>query len=197
MAGLCLPRQIAFAAAACTRARGVFALCHGPTPVDIYDHALTALWDGIRHDDLSAIEAVYEPLANMPEANCDDTLHRDWLAWLALATFEFPAALIRTRLPAQKVEQGSALMLTIMHEIDLRLGWNGPPRRGELACAEWAAQLRCLAILEADPVDPEIPVANVVSAGREVAQALAVRAERLAAATGWRLSRPAPEPERH
>lgn len=188
MAGLCLPRQIAFAGAACARARDVFALCHGATPVSAFDEALEKLWDGVQHDDLPAIAAIYRPLTDVPESSCDDTLDRDWLAWLALATFEFPSALISTRLPVQALTQCSALMLTLMGEIDLRLGWGGAPREGRLASLEWAAQRSCVSILMADPANPEVPVADLVAAGGELARTVPGLAAALVAATGWRLN---------
>jgi hypothetical protein len=187
MTGLCLPRQIAFAGAACERARHVFAMCHGATPVTVFDDALGVLWDGIRRDDLPAIAAIYAPLMDAPESNCDDTLDRDWLAWLALATFEFPSSLISTRLPLQALTQCSALILTLMGEIDLRLGWEGAPREGRLASTEWSAQERCFAVLDADPSNPEVPVEELVAAGGELARAIPGLAADLARATGWRL----------
>jgi hypothetical protein len=191
LAGLCLQRQIAFAGAACSRARHVFAVCHNSTPVTTFDNALAALWDGLRRDDLPAIAAIYRPLTDVPESNCDDTLDSDWMAWLALATFEFPASLISTRLPLQAMAQCSALMLTMMAEIDLRLGWSGAPRGGRLATAEWAAQERCFAILAAEPSETEIPVDELVAVGAELGRAIADLAADLAEATGWRLRLPA------
>ena len=192
MADLCLPRQIAFAGSACTRARHVFAICHGATPVSTFDDAIEALWAGIQHDDLAAIAAVYSPLIDAPEANVDDTLDRDWIAWLTLATFEFPSALISTRLPLQALAQCSALMLTLTGEIDLRLGWVGPPREGRLARNEWTAQERCVAILAVDPSNPDVPVDELVAVGASVAQDVAEVAADLAKATGWKLWLPVP-----
>jgi hypothetical protein len=188
MAELCLPRQIAFAGAACARARNVFAMCHGSTPVSAFDYALEMLWDGVRRDDLAVIAAIYRPLMDVPESSCDDTLDRDWLAWLALATFEFPSSLIETRLPVQALTQCSALTITLMGEIDLRLGWSGAPRQGRLANLEWAAQQRCVALLGADPSNPEVPIDDLIAAGAELAQAIPALAADLAAATGWRLT---------
>jgi hypothetical protein len=188
MVGLCLPRQIAFAGAACARARSVFAMCHGSTPVSTFDDALEMLWDGVRRDDLAVIAAIYRPLMDAPESSCDDTLDRDWLAWLALATFEFPSSLIETRLPVQALSQCSALAITMMSEIDLRLGWGGAPRQGRLASLEWAAQQRCVALLAADPSNPDAPIDDLVDVGAELALAIPALAADLAAATGWRLT---------
>ena len=163
-------------------------LCHGSTPVATFDATLEKLWDGVRRDDLPAIAAIFGPLTDASESNCDDTLARDWLAWLSLATFEFPSALISTRLPVQALTQCSALMLTLMGEIDLRLGWTGAPREGRLASLEWAAQQSCMSILMADPVNPEVPLEELVAAGDELARIIPGLAEALVAATGWRLN---------
>lgn len=187
MDGLCLPRQIAFAGAACSRARSVFALCRGATPLATFDEALAGIWAAVSRDDLPAVAAIYRPLMDAPECNVDDTLDRDWMAFLALATFEFPSALITTRLPLQALAQCAALMRTIMGEIDLRLGWTGAPLEGRLANLESAAQEKCLAILAQDPSSPDSPVEELMSAGNDVAQAIAGAAGDLAAATGWRL----------
>jgi hypothetical protein len=188
MADLDLYRRIAFAAAACSRARYIFAICHGATPVATVDWALAQLWKGLALDeDIAAIRGVYGPLTEVPESGVDDTLDREWLAWLTLATFEFPAALTTSGLPVQQLAQCSSLMLTIMGEIDLRLGWDGAPHEGKLARLEWAAQIRCRDILTADPSGLEIPVEGLLAAGRDLGLAIAEASEALAAATGWRL----------
>jgi len=195
MAGLCLTRQIAFAAAACSRAGYVFAVCHGATQPATFDAALAKLWTGITTDDLPTIEAVCRPLMDVPESGADDTLDRDWMAWLTLATFEFPAALVSTRLPVQTLAQCSALMRTLMGEIDLRLGWRGLPMEGRLATLESTAQESCLAILGEDPSNPEVPVRELVAAGAAVARLVAASAADLAEATGWKLWPPAAPPD--
>lgn len=184
---LCLPRKIAFAAAACVRARPVFALCHSATPVATFDHTLTALWDALERGDMAAVAGVYPPLTGVSESNCDDTLDPNWLAWLALATFEYPSRLPAARLPIETIAQCSAFALTVMAELDLRLGWEGEPRGGALATAEWAAQERCLAVLLREPASPAIPVAELTSAADEMARILATCAHDLAATTGWDL----------
>jgi hypothetical protein len=187
MADLCPYRRIAFTAAACSRARYVFAICHGATPLSTVDRAMADLWKGLALDDMDVIAAVYRPLTEVPESNVDDTLDSDWMAWLALAAFEFPAALPEGKRPLQVLAQSSSWMLTVMGELDLRLGFNGPPREGRLATMEWAAQERCLEILAADPLSPEIPVEDLEAAGRQLGGAIADSTEALAAATGWRL----------
>ena len=189
-AALCLPRRIAFAGAACERARYVFAICHGATPVDALDDALALLWDGQTRDDLPAVAALFRPLTEVPESSVDDTLDRDWMAWLALATFEFPSQLVWTRVPSAVLGQCSGLMLTLTAEIDHRLGWNGPPREGRLARAEWAAQQRCLEVLGADPASSLIPVDDLVEVGAELGRMVDDLAPALAAATGWNLDLP-------
>jgi hypothetical protein len=186
-AGLCLPRRIAFAGAACERARPIFAICHTATPVVTFDDALKALWEGLRRDDLSAVASIFRPLTGIFESSCDDTLAREWMAWLAIATFEFPSQLVRTRLPSAVLSQCSGLMLTLTGEIDNRLGWSGPPREGPLAHVEWAAQERSFEVLAADPLSPAIPRAELVAAGAEVGRLVAEMASALAAATGWTL----------
>ena len=190
MSGLCLPRKIAFAGAACVRARGIFAICHGPTPVAVFDAALEALWSGLRRGDLPAVAAIYRPLTDVSESSSSDTLSRNWAAWLALATFEFPAWLVSTALPFGALTQCSGLMLTLTGDLDRRLGWEGVPHGGRLATAEWAAQGACSAILLADPSKPEIPVDELVAAGAEVARLVMELAAELAAATGWKLDLP-------
>ena len=187
MEDLCLYRRIAFAAAACSRARHVFAICHGATPLATVDQALAQLWKGLALDDMDLIAGVYRPLTEVPESNVDDTLDSDWMAWLTLATFEFPTALVSAKRPLQTLAQCSSWMLTVMGEIDLRLGYEGSPREGRLATMEWSAQGGCLEILAADPTSPEIPVEELEAVGRELAEAIADSAEPLAAATGWRL----------
>ncbi len=187
VAGLCLPRQIAFAGAACERARHIFAICHGATPVATFDEALKTLWDRLRRDNLPAIAALFRPLTDVPEASANDTMARDWMAWLALATFEFPSQLVRSRVPAGVIGQCSGLMLTLTGEIDLRLGWSGAPREGRLAQAEWGAQKRCFEILALEPSNPEAPVDELVAAGAEVGRAVEDLTPLLADATGWSL----------
>jgi hypothetical protein len=187
MAGLCLPRKLAFAGAACARARHIFAICHGASPVGTFDDALAALWEALRHDDMPAIATIFRPLTELPESSCNDTLSRDWVAWLAIATFEFPSRLVSTRLPVEAISQCSALMLTLAGDLDHRLGWSGKPREGRLARAEWAAQERCFAVLSADPLNPEIPVDELVAAGAEVGRVVGELAVELAEATGWKL----------
>ena len=186
-AGLCLPRRIAFAGAACERARSVFAICHAATPVVTFDDALKKLWEGLRRDDLSAVAGIFRPLTGIFESSCDDTLDRDWMAWLAIATFEFPSQLVRTRLPSAMLSQCSGLMLTLTGEIDHRLGWNGLPHEGPLARAEWAAQGRSFEVLAADPLNPTIPLHELVAVGAEVDRLVDELAPALAAATGWKL----------
>jgi hypothetical protein len=188
LCNVCLGRQIAFTAAACARARSVFAVCHGSTDVTVFDATLQRLWASISSDDVPGIEGIYSTVSDLPESNSHDTLARDWLAWLCLATFEFPSTLPRTILSAQVLEQSSALLLTICNEIDLRLGWDGAPYGGPLATIEWFTQLRCMELLIADPQNPEIPIEKLLAAGRELGQALAARAVGLAAATGWSVS---------
>jgi hypothetical protein len=187
---LCLPRRIAFAGAVCERARRIFAICHGATPLATYDKALKAVWEGLRNNDLPAVASVYRRLTEAPESSCDDTLDRDWMAWLALATFEFPSQLVWTRVPAAVLGQCSGLMLTLTGEIDHRLGWSGPPREGRLATAEWVAQERCLGLLSADPSNPEVPFEELVAAGADVARTVDDLASLLADATGWNLHLP-------
>jgi len=173
MSSFCLERQIAFAAAACVRARHVFALWHGATPVSTFDDALASLWDGLERRDKEAICGIFRPLSNVPEADCDDTLSRDWMAWLALAVFEYACALPSSRRPIDTLAQCSAFALTLMAELDLRLGWEGRPRGGSLATAEWSAQEKCLAILAVDGLNPAIPVADLVAAGDGTRELLA------------------------
>lgn len=186
-AGLCLPRKIAFAGAACARARHIFAIYHGASPVATFDDALAALWDALRRDDMPAIATIFRPMTELPELSCNDTLSSDWIAWLAIAIFEFPSRLVSTRLPVEAISQCSALMLTLAADLDHRLGWSGKPREGRLARAEWAAQERCLAVLLADPLSPEIPVDKLVEAGAGVGRMVRDMAADLAAATGWKL----------
>jgi len=191
MAGLCLPRKIAFAGAACARARHVFAVCHGPTPVDTFDDALAGLWSSLQRGDMPAVAAVFRPLTEVTESSSNDTLSRNWVAWLALATFELPARLVATPLPFGALTQCSGLMLTLTGDLDHRLGWEGAPREGRLATTEWAAQEACCAILVADPSNPWIPVDELVAAGSEVARLVRRLAPELAEATGWKLDLPA------
>jgi hypothetical protein len=187
MAGLCLPRKIAFAGAACSRARHVFAVCHGPTPVATFDDALAGLWSSLRRGDMAAVAAIFRPLTEVAESSTNDTLSRNWVAWLALATFELPASLVSTALPVGALGQCSGLMLTLTGDLDHRLGWVGAPHGGRLALAEWAAQETCCAILSADPLNPEIPVDELVETGAEVARLVGQLAPMLARATGWKL----------
>jgi hypothetical protein len=86
-------------------------------------------------------------------------------------------------------------MRTLMGEIDLRLGWKGPPMEGPLATQESTAQESCLAILEADPSNPEVPVQELVATGAAVARMVAASAADLAEATGWKLWPPAAPPD--
>lgn len=176
--GLCLERRIAFAAAACDRARNVFALWHGATPVATFDDALASLWDDLERRDTAAISGIFRPLMNVPEANCNDTLSRDWMAWLALAVFEFASAFPGARRPLETLAQCSAFCLSMMAELDLRRGWEGAPRGGPFATAEWIAQEKCLAILGLDPGNPSIPVSDLVAAGDELRTLMA-------GAAGW------------
>lgn len=187
MTDLCLYRRIAFTVAACARARYVFAICHGATPLETVDRAVADLWKGLALDDLPLIESIYRPLTEVPESSVDDTLDRDWMAWLVLAAFEFPSSLQNARRPLQVLAECSSWMLTVLGEIDLRLGYEGSPREGRLATMEWTAQARCLEILAADPSNPDIPVDELNAAGRELADAIAASTEALAEATGWRL----------
>ena len=189
-AQLCLPRKIAVTGAACVRARNVFALCHGVTPLAVYEDALAALWDALRRDDQPGIAAIFKPLTEAVEASCNDTLSPLWVAWLALATFEFPSRLVSTRLPDVVMTQCSGLMLTLAGDLDDRLGWSGAPHEGRLARAEWAAQEECLSILAAAPDDPQIPVDELLAAGAEVARLIVEAAGPLAEATGWKLHQP-------
>jgi hypothetical protein len=189
-AQLCLPRKIAFTAAACGRARSVFALCHGVTPMATYDDALAGLWDALRRNDQPGIAGIFKPLTEAVEASCNDTLSPLWVAWLALATFEFPSRLVSTRLPDVVMAQCSGLMLTLAADLDDRLGWPGAPHEGQLARAEWAAQEECLSILEAAPDDPTIPVDELLAAGTEVGSLILDLADPLAEATGWKLHLP-------
>lgn len=191
MTGLCLPRKIAFAGAACARARGIFAICHGSTPVGTFDATLAALWSGLRRGDMPAVAAIFRPLTDVSESSTSDTLSRIWVAWLALATFEFPASLVTTRIPLAAITQCSGLMLTLTGDLDQRLGWIGTAHEGRLAAAEWAAQEACSAILLADPSNQEIPVDDLMAAGAEVARLVRELAAELAAATGWKLDLPA------
>ena len=191
MAGLCLPRKIAFAGAACARARSIFAICHGPTPVATFDAALAALWNGLQRGDMPAVAAIFRRLTDVSESSSSDTLRRNWAAWLALATFEFPSSLVTTRIPLAALTQCSGLLLTLTGDLDQRLGWTGTAHEGRLATAEWAAQEACSAILLADPANPEIPVDELVAAGAEVARLTRKLAAELAAATGWKLDLPA------
>jgi hypothetical protein len=191
MAGLCLPRKIAFAGAACARARDIFAICHGPTPVATFDDALAALWSSLQRGDMPAVAAIFRPLAEVAESSSSDTLSRTWVAWLALATFELPARLASTALPFGAMTQCSGLMLTLTGDLDHRLGWDGAPREGRLATAEWTAQEACAAILLADPSNTEIRVDELVGAGGEVARLVRGLAAELAEATGWKLDLPA------
>lgn len=191
MSGLCLPRKIAFAGAACVRARHVFAICHGPTPVATFDDALAGLWDHLRRGDLPSVAGVFRPLTEVAEASSSDTLSRNWVAWLALATFELPARLVSTTLPVGALTQCSGLMLTLTGDLDHRLGWGGAPREGPLAAAEWAAQEACCAILSAAASNPEIPVDDLVAAGAGVARLVRGLAAGLAEVTGWKLDLPA------
>jgi len=189
-AQLCLPRKIAFTAAACARARNVFALCRGAPPATTYDDALAALWDALERDDQPGIAFIFRPLTEVPEASCNDTLNPQWVAWLALATFEFPSRLVSTRLPEVTMTQCSGLMLTLAGDLDNRLGWTGAPHDGRLGRAEWAAQEKCLSIRAAAPEDPEIPVEELVSAGAEIGSLIMEAAAPLAHATGWKLHKP-------
>jgi hypothetical protein len=190
MAGLCLPRKIAFTAAACARARNVFALCHGVTHLATFDGALAALWEGLRRDDQPMVAAVFKPLTETVEASCNDTLSPLWVAWLALATFEFPARLVSTRLPDVVMTQCSGLMLTLAGDLDQRLGWTGAPHEGRLARAEWVAQEECFSILAVAPDDPQIPVDELLAAGEEMGRLVLEVAGPLAEATGWKLHQP-------
>lgn len=185
--GLCLQRRVAFAGAVSMRARGVFDLCHGATPTALFDQALERLWDDLRCGDMADVDAIYAGLARAPEAYCNDTLAREWIAWLALATFELVSKLPTARLPVQAIAQCSALGLTIAAELDHRIGWDGPAGSGTLATAEWVAQQRCLAILLEDPENAAIPLETLAAAGAEEASILAACAPQLAAATGWDL----------
>jgi hypothetical protein len=171
------------------RSRGVFALCHGATPVATFDRMLARLWDDLRCGDIADIDAIYSGLGRAPESFGEDTLSRDWIAWLAVSTFEFVSLLPTAKLPIQTVAQASALGLTIAAELDLRLGWMGPAKYGELASAEWDAQRRCLEILMEDPCSPEVPVDRLGTAGDQFATMLAARVDALATATGWDLAR--------
>ncbi len=186
-ASLFLPRKIAFTGAACARARNVFALCRGVTPVAVYDDALASLWDELRRDDRPGIAAVFKPLTETVEASCSDTLSPLWVAWLALATFEFPSRLVSTRLPDVAITQCSGLMLTLAGDLDDRLGWSGAPHEGRLARAEWAAQEECLSILAAAPDGSQIPVDELLAAGSEMGRLVREVAAPLAEATGWKL----------
>jgi hypothetical protein len=184
---LSLPRQVAFAAAACQRIRPVFVLCRGATPVSVYDAALAEVWEAAKTEDWASADEVYELLTHSVESSCDDTLSREWLAWLALASFEYPCRLPAARRPIETLAQCSAFALTIMSELDLRLGWEGAPRAGPLASLEWAAQRRCAAILAADVGSKAIPLAELTAAGEPVSGAVMESAAALAAATGWDL----------
>jgi hypothetical protein len=183
-------RKIAFTAAACARARNVFALCRGATPLATFDGALAALWEALRRDDQPMVAAVFKPLTETVEASCNDTLSPLWVAWLALATFEFPSRLVSTRLPDVMMTQCSGLMLTLAGDLDNRLGWTGAPHEGRLGRAEWAAQERCFSILAAAPADPEIPVDELLAAGAEMGNLIVEAAAPLAHATGWKLHQP-------
>jgi hypothetical protein len=190
MAQLCLPRKVAFTGAACARARNVFALCRGATPVAAYDEALAALWDALGRDDQPGIAAIFKPLTEVAEANCNDTLNPQWVAWLALATFEFPSRLVSTRLPEVAMTQCSGLMLTLAGDLDQRLDWIGAPHEGPLARAEWAAQEKCFSILAAAPDDPSIPLDTLLAAGAQMSGLIVEVARPLAEATGWKLHLP-------
>jgi hypothetical protein len=190
MAQLCLPRKIAFTGAACARARDVFALCRGSTPVATYDRALATLWDALGRNDQARIATLFKPLTEVAEASCNDTLNPQWVAWLALATFEFPSRLVSKRLPVVTMTQCSGLMLTLAGDLDSRLGWDGAPHEGTLAKAEWAAQEKCFSILEARPDDPSFPLGELLDAGSQVSGLIAGAAYPLAAATGWKLHLP-------
>jgi hypothetical protein len=148
------------------------------------------MWTCLRYDDLPAVASIFRPLTEVVEATCNDTLSPLWVAWLALATFEFPARLVSTRVPVGAMTQCSGLMLTLTGDIDHRLGWTGAPHEGRLAEAEWAAQEMCLSILAADPSSPEIPVDELVAAGVEVGRTVDDLAVQLAEATGWNLHLP-------
>ena len=187
MAGLSLPKKIAFAGAACARARHVFAICHGPTPVSRFDQALAWLWSSLRRGDMAAVAAIFRPLTNATESSSSDTLCRDWAAWIALATFEIPARLVTTTLPVESLTQCSGLMLTLTGALDHRLGWEGALHEGRLATAEWAAQEACSVILLGDPSNPEIPVDELVGAGAALAGLVHGLAAELAETTGWEL----------
>jgi hypothetical protein len=187
MAGLSLSRKIAFAGAACTRARHIFAICHGPTQVATFDAALASLWNNLQRGDLPAVAAIFRPLTEVSESSSSDTLSSNWAAWLALATFEFPARLVSTALPVEVLTQCSGLMLTLTGDLDHRLGWDGALREGRLATAELAAQEACSAILLADPSNAEIPVDRLVGAASELARLVHELAPDLARATGWKL----------
>lgn len=191
MSGLCLPRKIAFAGAACARAREIFAICHGPTPVATFDATLAALWRGLQRGDMPAVAAIFRPLTDVSESSSSDTLSCNWVAWLALATFEYPARLVTTRIPLAATTQCSGLLLTLTGDLDQRLGWTGTAHEGRLATAEWAAQEACNAILMADPSNPEIPVEELVAAGAEAARLVRELAAELATSTGWKLDLPA------
>jgi hypothetical protein len=164
-------------------------MCHGATPVETFDRMLDRLWDDLRCGDIADIDAIYPSLQRAPESYSTDTLSRDWIAWLALSTFEFVSLLPTSKLPVQAIAQASSLGLTIAAELDHRLGWMGPAKYGELAAAEWDAQRRVLAILKEDPLNTEVPVARLEEAGDRYAALLAGRRDALAAATGWDLGR--------
>lgn len=186
---LSLQRRLAFAGAVCMRARHVFAICHGATSLEVFDRALDRLWDDLQCGDMADIDAIYPSLERAPESFAADTLSRDWLAWLTLSTFEFVSLLPTSKLPVQSIAQSSSLGLTIAAELDLRLGWMGPAKYGELAAAEWDAQRQVLDILKEDPLNAEVPIERLSAAGDRFASLLASRRDALAASTGWDLAR--------
>ena len=171
------------------RARHVFAICHGATSLEVFDRALDRLWDDLQCGDMADIDAIYPSLERAPESFAADTLSRDWLAWLTLSTFEFVSLLPTSKLPVQSIAQSSSLGLTIAAELDLRLGWMGPAKYGELAAAEWDAQRQVLDILKEDPLNAEVPIERLSAAGDRFALLLASRRDALAASTGWDLAR--------
>ena len=187
MGPLSLRRRMAFAAGVCQRARPVFALCRGATPIATFDGALADLGEAIRGGRPGGAAGIYEALTQVVESSCDDTLSREWLAWLALATFEYPCALPSAVRPIETLAQCSAFGLTIMAEIDARAGWQGNAYGGPLATAEWRAQERCMSILLRAPTDDSIPMDELLAAGDEVVAGVEASAGELAAATGWEL----------
>jgi hypothetical protein len=182
--GLCPQRLVAFAGAVCIRAREVFGLCRGATPMSTFNRSLERVWDDLRCGDFADIDAIFGSLAGVPESFSNDTLSPEWIAWMALATFESVSKLPTSRLPIQTIAQCSALGLTIFSELDMRIGWTGPSKSGELASAEWEAQLRCLAILREDPLSVEIPLERLAAAGDNVSALLALHSTEIATGPG-------------